>query len=430
MIANTLRTNLAIQTITFATSIMTARVLGPTGRGELALVLLYPQLVANITLLGIDRAVAVMAGHNELSHPIRTIGKLTLLLWLPTTVAAWITINFWISDAHLLNLAKLYLCYIPAVHCFVLLVAMFNGVGDFFRYNRSRLGFYVLNAGFVAIVWSGVSLPLPTLDMVLLANLSSVMCGLLYSIWLVRGFSPAKQVEEGAAARRGIDTVITLGLMFAIPQALAQFNSFAYQIVVEHWLGVTALGIFVVLVSYSRLLSPIGGAVASHIFHLGIAGGQRDIARIFRLSLIVYLFCIAPLLLISPLAIPLIFGRHFVFDTGVVGLLLVSALLSMLADSLAEYLNGVRQVRADIVGRLIHVTTLTLVAVALTPTLGLLAIAMAMASGDLVRCVWLVQQVAVATDCHAICFIRVRRDDITDLLIASRKYLGEIFARG
>ncbi len=431
MIANTVRTNLAIQAITFATSIMAARVLGPTGRGELALVLLYPQLVASMALLGIDKAVAVMAGRGELEQPVNTIFKLVVLISLPTMIVAWITISWRIDNPYLSYLSKLYIFYVPTTHFFVMMVAMFNGLGDFSRFNRVRLGFYVLNFLLVGLIWVGAPLPRPTLELVLLANFVSAFGGWLYSVWLLRKFEPMAPRKADPSARRGLGGVMSQAMMFAVPLALAQFNGVAYQIIVEHWMGVTALGLFVVLYTYSRLLSPIGGAVSSHVFRLGIAGDQRDMARIFRFSLIVYFFCIVPLWLLAPLAIPLIFGHKFIYDINVIGVLLTSTLFSLLADSLAEYLNGQRRGFEDVVGRLLYVTSLGLTIWLLEPELNLFIIAIAMAAGDLARCVWLVHRAAAAIGCPAGRFIHFQRADAADFFDASKRILLRlIFARG
>ena len=187
MIAKIARTNFAIQLFTFATAVMIARVLGPTGRGELALVLLYPQLIANIALFGVDRAIPIMAGRNELANPIKMIVKLVILLSLPAIAGAWVLIDWQISDTRLIDLSRLYLLYIPAMQFFVIVVAMFNGVGDFGRFNRARLVFYLLNAIFVAVIWVSVPMPLPTLELIIFVHLAAVFGVLLYCVWLLRG---------------------------------------------------------------------------------------------------------------------------------------------------------------------------------------------------------------------------------------------------
>ena len=88
---------------------MIARALGPVGRGELALVLLYPQLIANIAIFGVDRAIPIMAGGNELTHPVRLIVKLVLTLSLPAVVVALFIIGWQVTDDRLADLSRLYL---------------------------------------------------------------------------------------------------------------------------------------------------------------------------------------------------------------------------------------------------------------------------------------------------------------------------------
>ena len=424
MIAKIVRTNFAIQLFTFATSVMIARVLGPTGRGELALVLLYPQLIANIALFGVDRAIPIMAGRNELANPIKMIVKLVILLTLPAIAGAWVLIDWQVSDTRLNNLSRLYLLYIPAMQFFVIVVAMFNGVGDFGRFNRARLVFYLLNAIFVAAVWVSVPLPVPTLELIIFVHLAAVFGVLLYCVWLLRGFKLRAQPTSYAPV--GVGAVFSLAVMFAFPLALAQFNTLAYQILVEHWMGVQALGIFIIFITYTRLLSPIGSAVSSQLFRFGIVGSHEDIARISRLSLIVYVTGIIPLFVLGPLFLPLIFGSDFVFDTAVVSVLFLSTLFCMLADSLAEYLYGQRKVLEDIIGRLFYVIALILLSVVLVPKHGLFAMAISMAGADLVRWMWLTGRSAGLTNQRFTMFFRVGRNDFIELFREARAKLRTI----
>ncbi len=397
MIIRTLSTNLAIQVLTFVTSILMARILGPTGRGELALVLLYPQLVGGIAFLGVDRAVAILGGRGELVRPVATIKKLVLLFSIPAMLAGYATVLWRVADAHLAGLATLYLIYVPAMHFFLLVVSLFNGTGDFARFNRTRLGFYIFNFALVLVIWGAAPTILLPLDWVVLANLTAVYGVLALAIWMLHGCRRTMGSDPVAPGKGDVRAVLGLAVMFALPVTLSQFSTSAYQIVLEHLMGVGALGFFVVFLSYSRLLSPLGGAINSHVFHLGISGGHRDIVRIFRLSLFVYLGCAVPLWLVAGWLIPMIFGRDFVVDGGTVGMLLVSTLLALLADSIAEYLNGQRKVVADIVGRMLYLIALVILGVWLVPSFGLLGIALAMAIGDMLRCGYLVSRVSCET---------------------------------
>src|ERR1700720_1722296 len=54
----TFSTSLAIQFCGLITGILTARILGPTARGELATVMLWPVILTNLGLLGCNWALA------------------------------------------------------------------------------------------------------------------------------------------------------------------------------------------------------------------------------------------------------------------------------------------------------------------------------------------------------------------------------------
>ena len=190
MIIRTLSANLAIQLTTFATSVLSARILGPVGRGELALVLLYPQLVAGVGLLGVDRAVAILSGNRELSRPASAIGKLVLLLSFPVMATGYAVVHWRVSDIHLAGLATLYLAYVPAMFFFLLAVSLFNGVGDFQRFNLARLSYYLINLVLVLVIWWAAPILMDLLDWVVFANLVSVYGVLALALGMLHNLQP------------------------------------------------------------------------------------------------------------------------------------------------------------------------------------------------------------------------------------------------
>lgn len=418
MIVRTLRTNFAIQLITFATSILMARILGPAGRGELALVLLYPQLVAVLSLMGVDRAIAVLSGRGELDRPIAAIFKLVLLFSIPAMGLGYATVIWRVADAHLVGLATMYLSYVPAVYFFMLFSFLFNGTGDFARFNLVRLGFYFVNLALLLAIWAVA--PISSLDWVVLANLASVYGGLALAVWLLRGFRYSGDLGNKKAKTNDVKNVLRLALVFALPAALAQFSGSIYQIILEHHLGVEPLGLFVVYFSYSRILSPVGSAIASHVFYHGITGKDQDIARICRLSLIIYILCSLPLWLFSRWLIPLIFGHGFVVDLWVIAFLLISGMFALLADNMAEFLKGYKKVRADNWGRLIYLVTVGILGWWLVTPWGLIGMAFAIALADILRYSYLIGHIGRFTGQYVGKFWQVTRSDIAALIVSGR----------
>src|SRR5258706_14298811 len=426
MIGGTIWANFAIQAMTLVTSVATARMLGTVGRGELALVLLYPQLVAGIAFLGVDRAVAILGGRGDLHHPQITIIKLVLLFSIPAIVAGYITVVWRIEDSHLAGLGTTYLAYVPALYFFTLAVSLFNGIGDFFRFNLARLWFYGCNLFLLLAVW-GVA-PETFLDWIVLANLTSAYGAFAMAALVMWGRVRREGTHVLSVTHGDVRAVLSLSFVFALPVMLGNFSNSAYQILLEHWMGVQPLGLFVVYFSYSRLLAPLGSAIGSHAFHVGIVGENLNMARAFRQGLLVYFVCIVPLWLVAERLIPLAFGRGFVVDIDAVAFLMVSCLFALLADNVAEFLKGQRKVGADTAGRLIYLATFGILGWGLVPALGLFGLALAMALGDALRCVYLVRQVSRETKQRTSEFWLITWRDFCDLKPIAKKKLQTFLA--
>lgn len=411
MIVRTLWTNLIIQGITFATSVLTARMLGPTGRGELALILLYPQLVATLSLMGTDRAVAVLGGRRELDQPIATILKLTLLISIPAMVLGYLTVVGQVADPRLAKMAKLYLAYIPAVYFYLLVSLLFNGTGDFLRFNLSRLGFYCFNFVLLLIIWMSASRD--ALDLVVLANLGSVYGVCMIAALMFHGFSYTSTPNSESIRTTDIRKVFKLAAIFALPAGLAQLSGVIYQIILEHNLGVAPLGKFIVYFAYSRILSPVGNAISSHVFYRGINSQNNDISHICRISLMVYLLCSLPLWLLAHWLVPLIFGYDFIADLQIIGLLLLSSIFSLLADAVAEFLKGKRKVLVDNIGRIMYLVIVTGLGWWMATLFGLIGMAFSIALADFIRYLALVSYAGQNTDQAVSDFCLVKLTDIS-----------------
>jgi len=228
-------------------------------------------------------------------------------------------------------------------------------------------------------------------------------------------------VRTDAVDKNEVKAVIGVAAFFAPAVMLANFSGAAYQILLEHLMGVGPLGLFVVYFSYSRLLSPVGSAIGSHLFHLGISGGKTDIARICRQSLLVYLICALPLWLIASWLIPMVYGRDFAGDSGAIGFLFISCLFALTADSMTEFLKGRQKVATDIGGRVIYLAVLGILGWMLLPSIGLIGLALALAVGDMLRCGYLVSRISREMELSNSEFWRITRADLTAVLHAGKK---------
>ncbi|MGH9680079.1 MAG: oligosaccharide flippase family protein, partial [Candidatus Acidiferrales bacterium] len=82
-------TSLAIQSCGMVTGILTARILGPTARGELATVMLWPIILSNLGLLGCNWALARAVASNPEAESNQVCSALALGLAASTAFAAF-----------------------------------------------------------------------------------------------------------------------------------------------------------------------------------------------------------------------------------------------------------------------------------------------------------------------------------------------------
>jgi O-antigen/teichoic acid export membrane protein len=381
MVLSTVVTNFGIQAATIAASILSARILGAQGRGELALVLLYPQLVAQLLLVGCDRAIAVASGRSRVP-PVHPVLAVSFLLSVPAIGVGYAVVGLRLHDPQLELLSSVYLSYVFPSYVFILTTFAYNGLGDFRRYNQLRLVFY--GANLAALVAIFVIQPEEALIPVVAANLVSVFVAFAAAILcMARDFPRALRSAEQPKAM--IASILTMGAAFAPSGMLAQLALSIPQIILEVTQTPLALGGFVVFLSYARIPAPLGNAIATHLLHRGIAGRHADAARLIRVSVLAFLLFAIPLLALGRLLVPMVFGPSFQPTLLLLALLLLAGLLSTISDSAGEYLKGRRLLRADVAGRLLQVTILVSVGFAIVPSSGLLGLALAMTIAEALR---------------------------------------------
>jgi O-antigen/teichoic acid export membrane protein len=220
-----------------------------------------------------------------------------------------------------------------------------------------------------------------------------------------------------------VSEVIKIAVLYAVPATLAQFSNNAHQIVLEHLMELRALGLFVVFLSYTRLISPIGSTISSIMFHNGIIGEDRYITRIFRISLIIYLLCALPLYISAKWIIPFLYGKEFIVDNLIIGVLIICTVFAQLADSLSEYLNGHGRLLADIKGRILYLISVFILGIWLVSSYGLLGMAISMALGDILRCLYLIWQTNFETKKPIKEFWLITFEDAYALIISGKKIL-------
>jgi O-antigen/teichoic acid export membrane protein len=145
----TFSTSVAIQACGVATGILTARLLGPVARGELATVILWPTILSNLGLMGCNWAVArEVAKKQENESDWIAAGTIVGLAAACIYLAAGYFLLPWLLPAdrrHLLPVARLFLLLLPLDILNQMLLAVEHGRMRWRRYNLLRLSFFIFH---------------------------------------------------------------------------------------------------------------------------------------------------------------------------------------------------------------------------------------------------------------------------------------------
>jgi O-antigen/teichoic acid export membrane protein len=423
VVVPTVKANFLIQIATFFSSILIIRFLGSTGRGELALVLLYPQLISNITNFGFDRSVAIIGGTKELHYPVLTISFITFLISIPACVAAYFFIVFNVTDLAIRSLSTTYLIYVPAVYFFTISVSYLNGIGNFTKYNLSRVAYYIANLVLICVsglLFYGTEVMIKA---IVYSSIATQYLVLGIAAWSIRRIASINMPFEWTLFKKDFISIVKLTPKYLAPVIVVQLSLFSYQIVTNRLLGVDALGILIVLYTYSRLASPIGSAIGATFFRYGIIDSKKDLQKNIRMGLITYFICFVLLGCSANLIVPLLFGTEFTLKDLSVYILLSAYFFAIQSDPLAEYLYGNKLVAIDVLSRVMYLLFFIFLAINLGPSYGIEGICIGMLLGEIIRFSILIKYTANSMRINTLSLLLITYADIKDFVIGCRALL-------
>lgn len=377
----TFGTGLWIQLLTVVTGILVARSLGAEGRGLLAGAQIWPAVLASLSLLGVNSALAIRAAKEPAA--LGCLTRRALLLGGKSAVVALVA-GYWVvpllvpdSAPRLIELTRVYLLYIPIFVLTSHLMALDQGRGDFGRFNATR---NVLNPVYLALVlllWAnGVVDPKWFLLSLLLANLATLAFRLIV-------FKPERldsgDVTERALLREGLPFWAT-SLAYVLRDNIERF--------VAVWLvGAAGLGIYVVAWTASgahlTLSKSLNLLVFSRSASLSSEEAMSDAGRTFRIALCANISLAVLMGLLIPWLVPAFYGAEFRDAVFPAIVLLGSQGLLAQAGILDESLRGQGRPLPGMLGVVLSVAAFSSMSGVLTPSWGPVGLAVASAFAQL-----------------------------------------------
>lgn len=314
-VATVLGAQFACAVLSLATETVYARLLGPAGRGQISLCLMSITVGVLLGNLGGETPMILWA-----ANPKKHVSE-----WLPTLFATggsgvvlstilW-AIIYWVWHPRFLHgitssQALLVLMTIPVSIAFGFCIALISGREEFRRRSKALITYQgvLLLAAFLLIAFFRQST-----EMALVANLLGLLAGLGLLVFSVRKFIDGPLNFGGV--RTHVGPALSLGAR-AVTGNLATFLNYRFDVfIVNYFLDATQVGLYALGVLVSESLWQIPHAAAVSLLPR-TARTMDQGNEVFTCSITRHVFAIACvsaalIALLSPLAIPMVFGERF-----------------------------------------------------------------------------------------------------------------------
>lgn len=306
-------TNVVVALLTLVTGILAARLLGPEGRGELAAIQVWPSFIATVAMLGLAEALVYFSARepDRAGCYMGSAMALGLISALPFMGIGYVAMPFLLSaqSPEVTTATRWYLLLVPLFALVPMLYHPLQGRNDLAIWNGLRI---LPSTGWLAVLvlaWLLQRREPPFVAASYLVMLALLFFPLMYIVSRrVPGPFWPDAAKWGQMVRYGLPSVLS-----SMPQML---NLRLDQMLMTAFLPLKMLGMYVVAVAWSNAGNPLLNALGAVLFP-GVASQQtpaqqnRVLARGSRLGVLVSVVIGVVLMVVTPGALPLLFGIKF-----------------------------------------------------------------------------------------------------------------------
>jgi O-antigen/teichoic acid export membrane protein len=327
----------AILILQAGTGVLTARLLRPDGRGELAAMILWPLFVASITTLGVPSSLIYhLRNRAEERQRMAATGFFTAAVMgvIAGAVAAAL-LPWWLRQYSptLIHAAQLFLLTVPL--CSVTLAgrAVLEASHDFAASNAIQLLMPLATLlGLLFFVAIHRMNPYTAAFAYIAASLPS-FCFMFFRV-IRAGFhsvrpqlAVVKQIMQYGIRSYGIDVLGTLALQVD-------------QVLVVSLLTAGAMGSYVVVLSLSRMLNVFQNSVVMVLFPKAAGRDAHEVlsmtGKCVRISSLVTVICGALICVTGHALLRVVYGTEYAAAAGALRILVLEAVLSGITFVLAQ----------------------------------------------------------------------------------------------
>lgn len=334
-------TSILVFVLNIGTGVITARLLGPGGRGELSAMMLWPALAAGIFTLGLRPALTYALAAERGQSPCLILVALLLTLGTGLVAAACgaMVLPFWLAEypPRLVTFAQWAMLTVPVT----LLLGSAKGVlqarGRFGLYNRNHYVPPVISLVLLGALAASGSLDPITAAMAILAPPLPLL--VVNLVWIVRAERP-RLCEPARSARE----LLSYGLRSWGKDVVGTLAKEVDRAVLIALVSPAALGLYVVAKHLARPMVALSSAVVAVLFPEASRVETKDAVRLLgraaRLNLAVACGLVLPLAFAAPPLLQLLYGEAFAASAGPFRILLIDAALMGFSSILMQAFMG------------------------------------------------------------------------------------------
>lgn len=388
----TLAVNILILGINFGTGVITARALGPDGRGAQAAMQMWPQIFAIAFTLGLPTALL----YNLRRYPERSSQLFSAALVMGTgmgilaTLVGLVFIPLWLTDysPEVVHFAQWLMLASPLI----LLVNAFYSVlrvrGEFMAFNTLRCLLPLCTLLILTSLWSLDRLtPFYAASAYVVPFIPLFLWALLH-LW--RRYWPRLRDIRGSFRLLTLYGVRSYGVDLLGQIVAGQLD----RILVVGLLNPAAMGLYVVAVSLARMIDVFPSAVAQVALPKGASRPVEEIVAIigrgFRVSTTISVVAALVLASLGPLALRVVYGPEFSSAVPVFRILLAEVVLSGATWILAQAFMASNRPGITSITQGIGVGLTVPLLLVLVPRYGLVGAGLAILTSTTVRFIFVV----------------------------------------
>jgi len=306
----------------FLIGVVSARLIGPEGRGLIAALNVAPEIALTFSQLGVRQSVAFFIGKKlyEPAQLVPTLIGLTLLANLTAFAACMAYYYFTGLTQQSWVLLALALAPIPFSLLTNYAAGVFLGKQMIVRFNRVNWVPMALNLFLViAIGWAANLGIVGIMTAALVA--AAVSCG--FALYLLNTVSPLKIGFNREIARK----LTSLGIVYAVALFLMTLNYRLPILLLQNLSNIGELGIYAVGQTLALIIWEMPAMLSNLIFSRGVNAKDNEafgdnVVVLTRMVVLAGVVVAIGCALVGPFAIPLLYGAEFARSAAVLTILL------------------------------------------------------------------------------------------------------------